>query len=99
MTQFLCFPVTILCGADLYGADLRGAHLRGVKNIISFGPVGNRKRIGYAVKHKNCVMVQLGCFWGTLEEAAKAIRGEYGEGSSYEKVVTACASTLTEEGH
>ena len=75
-----------LCGADLYGANLRGA-----EGITSFGPVGNCGRIGYAVKHDAGPMVQLGCFWGTEDEAVLAINEKYGSDSAYAALVqTAC---------
>jgi hypothetical protein len=99
-----------LTGADMYGADLRGARLYGANlyganltgadlamsnGILMFGPVGNVKRIGYAVKHHpNTVYVQLGCFWGTQEEAVIAIRKKYDANSSYERIVEAVCSSL-----
>lgn len=90
-----------LRGADLYGADLRNANLRnadlrnanlrGAEGITSFGPVGNCGRIGYAVKHDAGPMVQLGCFWGTEDEAVLAINEKYGSDSAYAAFVqTAC---------
>ena len=85
-----------LCEADLrYAnlrkADLRNANLRGAEGITSFGPVGNCGRIGYAVKHDAGPMVQLGCFWGTEDEAVLAINEKYGSDSAYAALVqTAC---------
>ena len=80
-----------LRGANLYGANLRGANLSGAEGITSFGPVGNCGRIGYAVKHDAGPMVQLGCFWGTEDEAVSAINEKYGSDSAYAAFVqTAC---------
>jgi uncharacterized protein YjbI with pentapeptide repeats len=98
-----------LRGADLYGADLRGAdliaatlrgavlrgaNLYGAIGIVSFGPAGAERRIGYAVRHEADVMVQLGCFWGTLDAACAAVVKKYGEGSSYEALVRAAAGAM-----
>ena len=80
-----------LGGANLGGAYLGGAYLSGAEGITSFGPVGNCGRIGYAVKHDAGPMVQLGCFWGTEDEAVSAINEKYGSDSAYAAFVqTAC---------
>jgi hypothetical protein len=83
-----------LSGADLSGANMYGADLREAKNIISFGPVGEELRVGYAVQHEEGLHVQLGCFWGTLDEACAAISVKYGEGSAYEALVRAACAVL-----
>ena len=83
-----------LRGANLSGAYLNDANLRGAKSIISFGPVGRERRIGYAVKHEDGPKVQLGCFWGSLDAAAAAIRAKYGENSTYESLVRAACAAL-----
>ena len=80
--------------ADLRRADLRGADLSGAKNIVSFGPVGEEFRIGYAVKHDEGPRVQLGCFWGTLDEACAAIAAKYGDASTYKALVRAACAVL-----
>ena len=90
---------TNLCGANLRGANLCGANLRGAnlcyaKNIISFGPVGLARRIGYAVMHTGGPRIQLGCFWGTLDKARVAIREKYDENSAYEALVVAACGVL-----
>ncbi len=74
-----------LRGANLSGADLRGANLRGAKSILSIGPCGSRESIMYAVQHEQSVMVQCGCFWGTLDEFHNAVKKEHGE-SKHAKV-------------
>ena len=70
-----------LRGADLEDADLEGARLRGAMGIVSFGPVGKVRRVGYAVDHGDGVMVQLGCWWGDSEKAIDRIESEYPEGA------------------
>jgi hypothetical protein len=40
-------------------------------------------------------MFKLGCFWGTTEEAVKAIRKKYGEGSTYEKQLLLASEVLS----
>ena len=81
-------------------ANLRGADLWGAKNIISFGPVGEERRIGFANLHKkdgnHFCMVRLGCFWDTQEKAVEAIRKKYGENSTYEALVNAACAVLLE---
>ena len=85
-----------LSAAKLDGAYLRGAYLRGALSIVSFGPVGKERRIGYAVAHDDGPRVQLGCFWGTLAEACAAIRAQYGANSTYENLVRAACAVLME---
>ena len=75
-----------LCGADLRGADLNGANLRGAdlngadlngaKNIYLF----NKKdgRACYAIANGDLLMIQAGCFWGTLDEFERAALDRYG---------------------
>jgi hypothetical protein len=97
-----------LSGANLSGANLSranlsmaylsGAYLSRAGNFISFGPIGRDRRIGYAVLHDDGSRVQLGCFWGTLDEACKAIAAKYGESSSYEALVRAACAALEAEG-
>ena len=87
-----------LSGADLRGADLRGANLHEADAIISFGPVGNEKRIGYAWINKDGkAIIKLGCHEGNLKETVAAIRAKYGAKSAYEGVVKACVKSLEEE--
>ena len=83
-----------LNGANLRRAYLNGANLYGAKNIVSFGPVGKDLRIGYAVQHEEGPRVQLGCFWGTLDEACAAIATKYGDASTYEALVRAACAVL-----
>ena len=88
-------------GADLSGADMGGANLGranlsrvnlgGANRIYSFGPIGEEKRIGYAVAYDGGAMVKLGCFWGTEPEALARIIVKYGVDSDYAaQVALAC---------
>lgn len=59
--------------ANLYAVDLRDANLyranwEYAKNGLTFGPIGSRLGLTYAVRHPKAVMIKCGCFWGTLEE-------------------------------
>ena len=86
-----------LFGANLFGAKLFGADLHGAKNIYSFGPVGFYSRIGYAVKHDTCVMIKLGCFWGTSEQAIIAVSKKYGVNSLYQRQIELAVQILQEQ--
>ena len=86
-----------LCDADLRGAYLSGADLSRAVGIVSFGPVGSHRHIGYAVAHYDGPRVQLGCFWGTLDDACTAIVEEYGEASAYEALVRAACAVVAEK--
>ena len=81
-----------LCGADLAGADLSGA-----KGIIQWQAPQGEKRICYSVKHDDCVMHKLGCFWGSTDKAVKAIRKKYDEDSLYEKFLLMQVEALESE--
>ena len=83
-----------LKGAYLKGADFEGADLEGVKGIVSFGPVGNWRRFGYANVRNSAPHVYLGCFAGTLDEACSAISEKYGANSTYEAFVRAACAEL-----
>ena len=76
---------------NLCGANLEGANLCGAEHVYSFGPIGEEKRIGYAVTHASGVVVKLGCFWGAETDALVAIEAKYGAGSNYAaQVALAC---------
>ena len=69
-----------LIGANLIDADLRGADLRGANLVDAIGIyIFNKKagRICYAVQHENKLMVQAGCFWGTLQDFEKKCNEKY----------------------
>ena len=81
-----------LRGAYLKGADLRGAYLCGANlscatYILQWQAPQGTRRTCYSVNHADCVMHKLGCFWGTTEQAIKAIRKKYGNNSMYEQLL------------
>jgi len=84
-----------LSEANLSGADLRDADLRGAIGIYSFGPIGEARRIGYAVKHADGPMFALGCFWGDLKETCAAVVAKYGK-SLYEKQIILAGKIVME---
>jgi hypothetical protein len=84
--------------ANLVGANLSGANLRDANGIMSFGPIGENKRIGYTWLDKDSkVMFQLGCHKGNLKETVTAIRKKYGMKSTYEAMVKLVAKIQEEE--
>jgi hypothetical protein len=86
-----------LRGADLEDANLYGANLEGSRGIIHWqSPVGI-KRACYSVKHDNCVMHKLGCFYGNTDKAVTAIREKYGDDSLYEQLLLLNTKALEEE--
>ena len=76
---------TDLSGTDLSGADLRRADLRCAMGIMQWQAPQGEKRTCYSVKHADCVMHKLGCFWGDTKDAVSAIRLKYGDDSLYEE--------------
>ncbi len=89
-----CLSRACLSRAYLARADLTEAKLAGAKGIVSFGPVGQEGRIGYAVAGPDGPRVYLGCFSGSRDETCKAIRKKYGKNSAYELLVNAACRTL-----
>ena len=76
-----------LKGADLSDADLCGANLSCATYVLQWQAPQGAWRTCYSVKHDKCVMHKLGCFWGTTEQAIKAIRKKYGNDSMYEQLL------------
>jgi len=83
--------------ANLESADLKHTNFKGAKSIISFGPVGDQGRIGYAVRHEDALMVMLGCFYGTEEQAIRRVKREYGARSGYVSMIKAACQCLKEQ--
>lgn len=83
-----------LSGADLMGADLTGANLSGARGIVSFGPCPGSRRIGYAVQHADCIVVQLGCWWDTLDKTLDKLAAD--RTPAYVAIVQAAAMVLEE---
>jgi hypothetical protein len=91
-----------LSRANLWCADLRGANLSGVNlwcadYILQWQTPQGTRRTCYSVKHDDCVMHKLGCFWGTTEQAIEAIREKYGNDSMYEQLLVLNAQALEVE--
>ena len=87
-----------LSGANLSGANLSGADLSRADGIMSFGPIGETKRIGYAWLDKDGkAVIMLGCHVGNLKDTVGAIRSKYGLKSNYENVIKACVKSLEEQ--
>ena len=86
-----------LYGANLYGANLsatnlRGADLSGAGAIWSCGPGGSRYDMCHFVQHDHGLMVNCGCFWGTLAEFEAAVEETHGDnehGRYYRAVIEA----------
>ena len=66
-----------LTGANLTRADLYGADLYGAEGIFQFGPMPTSGRIIYAVRHDNAVMINSGCFWGTVQELREKVKEDH----------------------
>lgn len=81
-----------LYGADLRSADLREANLCGAGAIWSCGPGGSRYDMCHFVQHDHGLMVNCGCFWGTLAEFEAAVEKTHGDneyGRYYRAVIEA----------
>ena len=66
-----------LTGANLTRADLTRANLYGADGIFQFGPMPTSGRIIYAVRHDNAVMINSGCFWGTVQELREKVKEDH----------------------
>ena len=87
-----------LYAANLRGADLSRADLRGAEGIMSFGPIGNEKRIGYAWLDKDGkAVIRLGCSEKNLNDTIAAIRLKYGVKSNYEAMIKIAAKIIEEQ--
>ena len=77
---------------DLHGANLRKVDLSGAGAIWSCGPGGSRYDMCYFVQHDHGLMVNCGCFWGTLAEFEAAVEEGHGDneyGRYYRAVIEA----------
>ncbi len=77
--------------AYLRGTDLRGAYLQGADNekikivdFMSVSGIGSAERQTLFFKTNKDVVVQCGCFYGTLKEFQKTVK-ETHKGNKYEK--------------
>jgi hypothetical protein len=83
-------------GADLIDANFCRAYLSGARGIIQWQAPQGERRICYSVKYDYGVMHKLGCFWGSTDEAVKAIRKKYGQDSLYEQFLLMQVKALQE---
>ena len=66
------------------GVDFSLVRFDGATGVYSFGPIGDKNRIGFAVDYgANPTMIYLGCFSGTEAEAITEVEAKYGVGSDY----------------
>jgi hypothetical protein len=76
-----CLSNTNLSNANLGFTHLDNTDFKFAKNILLFQKPNGR--ICYAVKHTkkhtNCIMIQAGCFWGTIDEFEKQAIEKYGD--------------------
>jgi hypothetical protein len=82
-----------LSGANLSWANLSWANLSWAKGIVSVGPIGSRGGMTYAVRHADCVMIQCGCCWGTLEVWEAQCRETHGD-SAHGRAYAAAATFI-----
>jgi len=74
-----------LTRADLYRADLyrakgpTGADLKGRDACISMGPMGSRNDVLVAWRYADGTVVNAGCFRGSIDEFAAAVRNTHGD--------------------
>jgi uncharacterized protein YjbI with pentapeptide repeats len=67
-----------LSGANLSGANLSGNRLVGERPFLSIGPIGSRAEYLNAFLTEAGVRVKTGCFFGTLDEFAEAVKTKHG---------------------
>jgi len=75
----------------------QGAYFRNAQGIRQWQAPQGKKRICYSVKHDDCVMHKLGCFWGATDKALDAIRKKYGYDSMYENFLLMQVEALESE--
>ena len=68
-----------LSRVNLSEAYLSGANLTGAKGVYLFNKPNGRTC--HAVEHGNCLMIQAGCFWGTLDEFEAQCKEKYPDNS------------------
>ena len=68
-----------LSDADLRGADLRGAKCIGERPLLTIGPIGSRSDTLCAWITDGGVMIDTGCFWGSLDEFRLAVDETHGD--------------------
>ena len=85
--------VANLYEANLYVANLYEANLSGAKGIRTF-TAGEHNRLCFTYICNNEQRWQLGCFNGNYKETREAVKGKYGEGSHYYKMIKATKGSV-----
>ncbi len=71
--------VANLDGANLAGANLDGANLDGERPVFQIGPIGSRSAYIVAYMTDKGVILQTGCFTGTVAEFEAKLQAEHGD--------------------
>ena len=90
------FSFADFAGANLACTNLMGSKIEHAEGIINFGPIGEIRRICYAVDHGDKVMVKLGWFWGPSDEALAKVSDKYGASSAYFRMLEAAVDAFRE---
>jgi len=64
-----------LSGANIYKAELIASFIVQAKGIYIFNKTNGRTC--YAVQHEKCLMIQAGCFWGSLDDFEQQCKKKY----------------------
>ena len=68
-----------LAGANLAGANLAGKKLIGTRPIFQIGPIGSRCAYFVSYITEAGVLLNAGCFWGTVEEFREKLADTHGD--------------------
>ena len=68
-----------LDGANLAGANLAGKKLIGTRPIFQIGPIGSRCAYFVSYITEAGVLLNAGCFWGTVEEFREKLADTHGD--------------------
>jgi uncharacterized protein YjbI with pentapeptide repeats len=83
-----------LAGANLAGANLAGAYLADAKllgNPLIIGPIGSRSAYAYFWPTDKGLRVTTGCFSGSVDDFAAAVRDRHGDGKHGKDYLAAIA--------
>ena len=68
-----------LAGANLAGANLAGKKLIGARPVFQIGPIGSRCAQFVSYITEAGVLLNAGCFWGTVEEFREKLADTHGD--------------------